>query len=99
VVQAPDKVTLPCSARDGRVQRRIQDHLRLLERIQLTKVPEKLKESDVPWQVQLADAAKHSEVGLQQGEQALRAILVDVPTRVFLLRMVDKIMHILAESV
>jgi hypothetical protein len=42
----------------------MQDQFGLLERGLLTKVPQELKEPNVPWQIQLADAAKHSEVGL-----------------------------------
>ena len=43
MVQAPDKITLPRSARDGRVQRRLQDQLSLLKRRQVTKVAQELK--------------------------------------------------------
>jgi len=57
-------------------------------------VPQELKASDIPWPIALAEATEHAQVGLEQGEQALRAILVDVPTRVFLLRMIDGLMHI-----
>src|SRR2546421_3834190 len=71
----------------------MQDQFGLLERGLLTKVPQELKEPNVPWQIQLADAAKHSEVGLEQGEQTLRTILVDVTTRIFLLRMIDELVH------
>src|SRR6516164_7694314 len=58
------------------------------------KVAQKLKEPDVPRQVELADTAKHSQVGLQEGEQALRTIFVDVPACVFLSRMIDELMHV-----
>jgi hypothetical protein len=64
VVQAPDNITLPRSARDGRVQRRIQDHLRLLKRRQLTKVAQDLEERQIAWQSRFADAPKHPQVGL-----------------------------------
>ena len=37
MVQAPDEITLPSPARDSRVQRRLQDHLSLLKRRQVTK--------------------------------------------------------------
>ena len=43
MVQAPDKFALSGFARDGRIQRGIQDHLGLLTRRQLTKVAEELK--------------------------------------------------------
>jgi hypothetical protein len=47
MVQAPDKITPPRFARDSRVQRRIQDHLSLLKRRQLTKVAQELKEAHI----------------------------------------------------
>jgi len=59
VVQAPDKITLPRSARDGRVQRRIQDPRSLLERCQVTKVAQELKAAYVAREVDLAEAPKH----------------------------------------
>src|SRR6266446_3697647 len=75
----------------------MQDQFGLLERGLLTKVPQELKEPDVPWQIELADAAKHAQIGLQQGEQALRPVLMHLPPRVFLLRMIDKVMGIALE--
>ena len=45
-------------------------------------------EPDVPRQVELADTAKHAQVGLEQREQTLGPILVHVPTCVFLLRVI-----------
>ena len=45
MVQAPDKIALSGLARDGRVQRGIQDHLGLLKCCQgLIKVAQELKE-------------------------------------------------------
>jgi len=64
VVQASDKITRPRSARDGRVQCRIQDALRLLERIELPKVAKELKKAQVARQGRLADASKYPQVGL-----------------------------------
>ena len=58
----------------------MQDQRGLLERILGPKVPQELKEPDIPWQVALAHTPKHPEVGLEQGEQALRTILVHVTT-------------------
>jgi hypothetical protein len=46
VVQAPDKIALSGFARDGRVQRGIQDHLGLLKRRQLIKVAQALKDNE-----------------------------------------------------
>jgi hypothetical protein len=51
----------------------------------LTKVAQELKEPEIPWQVQFAHATKYPQVGLQQREQALGAILMHVPARIFLL--------------
>ena len=47
MVQAPDKIALSGFARDGRVQRGIQDHLSLLKRRQVIKVAQELKEPDI----------------------------------------------------
>src|SRR5499427_8530662 len=58
------------------------------------KVAQELKEPHIPRQVGFAHAAKHAQIRLEQGEQALRAILVHVPTRVFLLRMIDELVHV-----
>jgi hypothetical protein len=60
VIKTPDEFSLFSPPGNGRIECRLQDQFGLLERIQVTKVPEKLKESDIPWQVTLADAAKHS---------------------------------------
>src|SRR4029434_558572 len=58
------------------------------------KVVQKLKEPDVPRQGELAETAKHTYVGLEQREQTLGPILVHVPTRVFLLRVIHCVMLI-----
>src|SRR4029450_10238116 len=58
------------------------------------KVAQKLKEPDVPRQVELADTAKHAQVGLEQREQTRGPILVHVPTYVFLLRVMHCVMLI-----
>ena len=42
VVQAPDKIALSGFARDGRIQRSIQNHLGLLKRRQLIKVAQEM---------------------------------------------------------
>jgi hypothetical protein len=54
-------------------------------------------EPDVPWQVQFADPSKDPQLGLEQREQALRPVLVDIPTRVFLLGVIDELVHIAFE--
>jgi hypothetical protein len=51
VVQTFDKIALSGPAGHGRVQRRIQNHLDLLERRQLRKVAQALEESHIPWQM------------------------------------------------
>jgi len=58
VVQAPDKIALSGLAREGRVQRGIQDHLGLLKCCQLIKVAQELKEPDIAWQVGFAETPK-----------------------------------------
>src|SRR5215813_1789670 len=78
VIKTRDKFPLLGSPGNGRIECCLQDQFGLLARIQLPKVPEKLKESDIPWQVQLAEAAKHPQVGLEQREQTLGPILVHV---------------------
>jgi hypothetical protein len=92
VVKTRDKLSFSGSARNARVQCRLQDQLGLLEGILVSKVPQELKEAQVPRQVSLADATKHPKVGLQQGKQALRPILMDLAAGIFLLGMVDVFM-------
>ena len=94
MVKTLDKFSLFGSAGNGKIERRLQDQFGLLERIALTKVPQELKEPNVPWQVALTETPKHVQVGLQQGEETLRAILVDVTTGIFLLRMIHVRMHV-----
>src|SRR5215510_6638893 len=53
------------------------------------KVAQELEESSVPRQIRFADASKHAQVRLEQGEQALCPVLMHVTPRVFLLRMID----------
>jgi hypothetical protein len=43
----------------------LQDEFSLFKRIPLTRVPQKLKEAKVPWQVRFADTPEHPEVGLE----------------------------------
>jgi hypothetical protein len=91
VVQAPDKIALSGFARDGRVQRGIQDHLGLLKRRQLRKVAQELKEPDIPWQVDFAHATKHPQVRLQQRKQAFRPVLMHITARIFLTIPISKV--------
>ena len=89
MVQTFDEIALSGSAGNGRVQRRIQNHLGLLERRQLMKVAQELEESHLPRQMRFAEASKHSQVGLQQGKEALRSVLMHITAGLFLLRVVD----------
>jgi hypothetical protein len=47
----------------------------------MPNVPQELKEPEIPRQVGFADATKHPQVGLQQGEEALRPILMHLTAR------------------
>ena len=59
------------------------------------KVSQELKEADVAREVGFAEASKHPQVRLEQGEQTFHPILVDVTTRVFLLGMIDKVVGVM----
>src|SRR5215510_9306062 len=84
MVQALHKFTPLSPPGNGRIECRLQDQFGLLERIPLTKVPQELKEPDIPWQVAFTDTPEHSEVGLEQRKQALGSILMHVTTDIFL---------------
>jgi hypothetical protein len=60
----------------------------------MPNVSQELKEAHVSGEVVFAEAPKDPQVGLEQGEQTLRPILVDVTTRVFLLCMIDELVPI-----
>jgi len=60
----------------------------------LAKVPQELKEPDIPWQVEFTDTTKHSQVGLEQRKQALGSILMHVTARIFLLGVIDELTYI-----
>jgi hypothetical protein len=60
----------------------------------LTNVPQALKEAHVSRQVACADAPKHPQIRLEQGEQALGSILVHLPTGVRFLGVIDELVHI-----
>src|SRR5215470_6533548 len=97
MVETPDKITLLGLAGNGWVSRRIQDHLGLLKRRQLMKVAQELKEAHIPWQGGFADPSKHPQIGLQQRKEALRPMLMNIPTGIFLLGVIDKVVHIALE--
>src|SRR5262252_1797692 len=61
------------------------------------KVAQELQEAYIPRQGGFADPPKHPHIGLQQRKEALRPVLVDVTARIFLLRMIDKVVHIARE--
>jgi hypothetical protein len=90
VVTTCDECTPPGSARDGWISGRLQDHFGLFKRTQMPKVPQELKEPQIPRQVALTETTKHPQVRLEYGEQALRPVLMHVTTRIFLLRMIHK---------
>ena len=94
MVQALDKIALSGFAGDGWIQRCIQDHLGLLKRRQLVKVAQELEEPYIARQIRFADTPKHPQIGLQQRKEALRPILMHVPTCVFLLCVVHRVMLI-----
>src|SRR5215471_1424967 len=58
------------------------------------KVAQELKEAQIARQVGFAEAPKHPQIRLEQGEQALCPVLMHVTARIFLLRMVDKVVRI-----
>jgi hypothetical protein len=66
----------------------------MLECILRPQVPQKLKEVQIPLQVGFAQAAKHVQIWFEQGEQACCAILMSLPTHVYLPRMIDELVHV-----
>jgi len=94
MVETPDKIPLPGLASNGRVSRRRQDHLGLLKRRQLMNVAQELQEAHLPRQVGFAEPPQYPHIGLQQRKEALRSILMHVPARVFLLRVLHCVMRI-----
>jgi hypothetical protein len=79
---------------NAEVSRRLQDQLRLLERVLLTEVPQELKESDIPWQVELTHTLKHPQVRLAQRTHTLGPMLMHLAMRILLVGMVDVFMLI-----
>src|SRR5215470_5856961 len=61
------------------------------------KVAQELKEAHIPWQVGFAETPKHPQIGLQQRKETLGPILMHVPTGIFLLGVIDKVMYIALE--
>jgi hypothetical protein len=59
-----------------------------------TKVPQALQAPDIPCQVALTHTTKSPEVQLEPGEQTRGSILGYVTTCVFLLRVMDELVHI-----
>ena len=94
MVKAPHKIAFFGPARDGRVQRRVQDEFGLFKRRQLVKVAQELQEPQIPRQIRFADAAKDPQRRLQQREQTLGPVFMHLTTRIFLLRMVDEVVRI-----
>ena len=67
MVKTSDKFTPLGSARNDWLSGRLQNELGLLERILVAKVPQELKEPQVPRYVTLAEATKPPQVRLQRG--------------------------------
>jgi hypothetical protein len=53
-----------------------------------------LKEPDIPYQVAFAHTTNHPQIRLEQRKETLGAIFVHVTTRVFLLCMIDELVHV-----
>ena len=53
------------------------------------KVAQELAASPIPRQIGFAEASQHSHVGLQQGKEALRSVLMHLTAGLCLLRVVD----------
>src|SRR5437660_12815415 len=58
------------------------------------KVAQELKEAQIARQIRFADTPKYLQIGFQQRKEALRPILMHVSTRLFLLRVVHRVMLI-----
>jgi len=93
VVKTRDKLALPGPACNGRVSRGIPDQLSLLTCRQLPKVAQELEAPERPRQVGCAETPQHPQGGLQYGEEALRPMLMHVTPRIFLLGVVDEVVH------
>src|SRR4030095_7132452 len=61
------------------------------------KVAQEVKKAQIAWQIRFAHAPKRPQIGLQQRKEAFRPILMHVPTRVFLLRVVDILVEVARE--
>ena len=66
MVQTCDEFPLFGRARNSWIERRIQDHLGLLERRELMPVAQELKEPHITRQIRFAHAPKYPQIGLQQ---------------------------------
>src|SRR5262249_34373012 len=60
----------------------------------LVKVAQELEEPHIARQIRFADTPKHPQIELQQRKEAFRPILMHVPARVFLLRVIHRVMLI-----
>ena len=76
----------------------MQDQFSLLERCQLRKGAQELKEAHIARQVGFADTPKDSQVRLEQGKEALRSVLIHIFTRVFLFRGFHRVMIIARQT-
>jgi hypothetical protein len=94
MVPVRDELPLSRPTRNGRVSGRGQDQLGLLTRRQRTKVPQEVAESQLAWQMRLAEAPQHPPAGLAERKQTLGPILVPVPAGILWLRMLDELMPV-----
>src|SRR5438874_4107673 len=92
MIKTLDKLSLFASAGHDGIQGRLQAQFGLLARLPLTKVPQALTAPHVSWAVVFADAPQHPPRGLQEGQQALRPMLLPVPAGLCLLRVIDGLM-------
>src|SRR6266478_1583276 len=60
----------------------------------LTNVPQALNKAHGSWQVHCIDATKHPQIGRESGEQTLGSLLMHVTARIFLLGMIDELVHV-----
>jgi hypothetical protein len=93
MVQVLHTFTPPGPSGHGRVERCPHDQRRRSEGMLLTQVAQALKESDVAWEIVLAETPQYPQGGCEQGPQARGAMLVHVTTGVCLLRLLDALVE------
>ena len=94
MIEPPDKITFPGLASQGRVSRRLQDHLGLLNRRPLRQGAPERQEAQRARQGGGAEAPQHPQIRLEYGAQTLYPVRMPVTARLFFLRMVDKVVRL-----